>query len=255
MINIIVPIVESLEKYVEFLERINTKDIKIFVGIRENLINNFKISSKQIEIHKFASNSNLEEILNSMHSCKMQKGRILIVRRPLSNAEFEKLTNSTKDISTLKAKHNKFVMAIKNFAKKIVKRFFSFTFFEDISAICYNENLFELISVCTNLSMTSRLNRYIGISIEEFETETKQVKKQYSRWKNALLFMLSCLLFMGSVAGGVLICIFTPLRVFTIIAVVFWIVLALFLWFIALLNFIRTIVVGNLRYGRVSEII
>ena len=253
MINVILPVVEEPEKYADFARKIAGRDVKVFVGLKRGL--NFTLGKKvNVEIHTFSENANVEEIINALHSAKMEKGRVLICRRPLTDEEFSKLTQSQKDVSTLKAKHSKFFTMLKNFAKKIVKKFFAFTFFEDISAICFGENMFELMSTIQNLSMASRINRYVGIDVEEIETSEKQVKKQYSRTKNILLFLLWTLLFVGSVTGGVLICVFTPLHALIVILVIFWIALALFLWFVGFVNFTRTLAVGNLRFGRAEEI-
>ncbi len=261
MINLILPVVEEPEKLAEFAKKAAKSDVKVFVGVRKGL--NFDLGKKSrskkaekanIEVHTFAENANAEEIINALHSAKMEKGKILICRRPLTEEEFSKLTTSQKDVATLKAKHSKFSTALKNFAKKIVKRFFAFTYFEDISAICFGENMFELMTTIQNLSMASRINRYVGVDIEEVETAEKQVKKQYSRTKNILSFLLWTLLLLGSIAGGVLTCIFAPLHALIVILVIFWILLALFLWFVGFVNFTRTLAVGKLHFGRAEEV-
>ncbi len=275
MINLILPIVDDPDKYLPFLGSLAGKDAKVFVGIRKgltlNLAQNDQKNEKSgkrgrksakfendkkvldIEIHTFSETAKMEEIINSLHSVNMQRGKVLVCRRPLTDAEFEKLASSSKDIVALKAKHSKFVSFMKKAAEKIVKRFFAFTFFEDISAICFGENMFELMSTIRDLSMASRINRFVGLDIEEVETAERQVKKDYSRWGNISLFLLWTFVLLASVAGGVLVCVFTPLHVLTVILVIFWIFLALFLWFVGLVNFTRTLAVGNLRYGRAEE--
>ncbi len=282
MINVILPVVDQPENYLKFVERIACKDVKVFVGLKEGVdfvlpkveekktakkstkktTKNTKTKKKSqkklqdfVELHLFSEKSNTEEIINSLHSCKMQEGQILVCRRPLSEEEFLRLTTSKCQIATLKAKHSKFFNMLKNFTKAIVKRFFAFTFFEDISAICYSQSMFQLMSVCANLSMASRINKYVGIEIEEIETTEKQVKKQYSRFKNLLFFMFWTLIFAGSLTGGVLVCVFTETKALIVILVLFWIFLALFLWFVEFVNFIRTLAVGNLRYGRAQEVV
>lgn len=252
MINIIVPIVERVKEYQTFIDKASKRGVKIFVGIRESLAGEFK-ANKNTEIHIYTDKSKKEEIINSLHSCKMAYGKVLIVRRPLTDTEYEKLTTSNKDIVTLKAKHNKFVKAIKNFATNVIRRIFAFSFFEDISAICYGENMFDLLSVCANLSMASRINHYVGLDIEEIVTTEKPVKKEYNKFKNVLKFLIYWLILGGSVAGGVLVCMLTPLYALTVIAVVFWIIMALMLWLVGLVNFTRAVTVGQLRYGRGEE--
>ncbi len=254
MINIIVPIVENVDKFEEFIKKVNSKDSKVFVGIKENLADKFGVKSKNVEVHVFSSKSGKEEIINSLHSCNLQRGKILIVRRPLNDEELLSLTKSTKDIVTLKSNRNKFSRAIKNFMSNVVMKFFGFSYFEDISAICYGETMFDLLSVCSNLSMASRINKYVGVEFEEVTTLEKPVGRDYSRPKNIFNLFLGVLFFLGSLAGGICICVFTPLEVLIVILVVAWLIIALVLMFISIINFTRTVAVGKLRYGRAEEI-
>ncbi|MBP3431718.1 MAG: hypothetical protein J6K39_02560 [Clostridia bacterium] len=254
MINVIVPVTEKPEEFKEFIEQNKGKNVRFFVGIRESLKDKITSRSKAVEIHTFKNSSKKEEIINSLHSCKFEKGKIMIVRRPLTKEEFGKLASSSKEIATLSAKHGKFVSAIKKFTQKIIQRVFAFSFFDDISAICYGESMFELLSVCANLSMASRVNKYVGVEIEEIETIEKQVKKQYSRWTAALKLIFWCLIFAGSVVGGVFVCIYSPLYALIVISVIAWIAVALVFLLGGILGFTRTVAVGDLRYGRAEEV-
>lgn len=257
MTNVIVPIVEDVGKFCEFIRRESSGNVKFFVGVRKSLaepaFKNLK-GLKAIELHVYADNARKEEIINSLHSCKMKKGKIMIVRRALTSEEWQKLTNSSSDIARISTKHNKFVSWLKNLGKMIVKKIFAFTFFDDISSICYGENLFELMSVCQNLSMASRVNKYVGVSIENVQTQEKQVKKEYNRFLNVLIFTLWTLFFVGSVAGAVCVGIFVSSRALSVVFLMFWVVVALMCWLVGLVNFVRTIAVGDLRYGKAQEI-
>ena len=193
-------------------------------------------------------------MINSLHSLKLKKGRIMVVRRPLTQDEFERLSTSEKDIAVLKRKRGKLVAKIKKMIEKIIKKFFSFTYFEDISAICYKENLFYLLSVCGNFSMATRVNRYVGIEIEEIETQEKQVRKIYSRTKNFLKLLVGTLFFLGCVAGIVCMCIFCPINPLFIVLFVIMAFLGGALFAVCILNFTRTIAVGKLRWGKAQSV-
>lgn len=255
MINIIIPIVDKVEEFSAFIQREQSKNVMFYVGIREGLKDKFALKQKNVELHIFKNSSNVEEIINSLHTAKMSKGKIMVARRPLTTEEFKNLVMSKSDIATLKARHGKLFSAIKRMLSYLIRRFFAFNFFEDISAICYGENMFELLSVCQNFSMATRLNKYVGVDIEEFETTEKQVKKQYNKPKALLLFALWSLLFAGSIAGVVLVGVFTKVRVLIVVILICWILVALMMWLAALLNFARTVSVGNVRYGRAEEIL
>lgn len=253
MINIIIPIIENPLEYEKFVDRIAKSGI-VFVGIRESLAKDFNPQSKNIKILKFADNSKREEIINALNSCKFKKGKILIARRPLTEKEYTQLTSSNADISVLKKKRNRFVSAFRKMIAKIILKIFNFSYFDDISGVCYAENMFELLSVCSNLSMVSRINRYIGLNIEEFETTNKTVKKECNRFKSISKFLLSTLFWLGSIASVVLINIFTPLIIVAILFEILWLVVATTLWVISILNFSRALAVGDVRFGRAEEI-
>ena len=253
MINIILPITEKVEEFSQFIETNLESDVKFFVGIKENLKDKLSVKNKNVEIHVYDNKANREEIINSLHSCKMKKGKLMILRRPLNAVEFSLLSKSSNEIATLKAHRSNFANSIKKFAQNIVKKFFAFSYFEDISAICYGESMFELLSTCENLSMATRINKYVGVDIEEFETPTKPVNKHYNKATNILNLMLGVLFLLGSIVGGVLVCLYTKLQALTVVLVIFWIVIALMVQMVSIVNFTRTLAVGNLRYGRAEE--
>lgn len=255
MINILIPIVENPDAFAEFVRSKNAKKYKIFVGITENLADKFKVKTKNVEIHKFKNKSNKEEIVNALHSCKLSEGKLMILRRVPTEEEFASLENSTKEIVVLKAKQNRFVSACKRLLQKVISKFFAFSYFEDISAICYTESMFRLLSVCPNLSMASRINKYIGITVQEVETSQKSVKKDYNRLKSSIIFVLATLFMLGSLAAAICLFVFVPPRALNIILTIFAFVVVLLVWFIMLVNFLRSVAVGDLRFGRAEEII
>lgn len=254
MTNIIIPVVESPKAFAEFVETKKLTKYKIFVGIKQNLLNEFSVSNKNVEICVYPDTANKEQIINALHDCKLKRGKIMILRRVPTKDEFSMLESSKKDIVSLKAKHNKFVTACKNFVNKIIRKIFAFNFFEDISAICYGENMFQLLSVCQNLSMASRINKYIGVEIEEYETDSKSVKKDYNRTKTAILFSLATLLLLASFAGLVCYFVFAQIKALHVILIIFGLILVSVVWFMSLVNTIRVVAVGDLNYAKAEQI-
>ncbi len=254
MINILVSIVENPQEFAKFVETKNKKGYKFFVGIKESLAKDFVVKSKNVEIHKYKDSSKKEEIINALQSCKLSEGKIMILRRVPTEDEFLMLEKSEKDIVTLKARRGKFAEAWKRFMAKIIRKMFAFTYFEDISAICYGRNMFRLLSVCQNLSMTSRINKYVGLKIEEIETTSQPVKKDFTKWKTVLLFTLVTVLFVGALAGAICLFIFVEPKVLNVILIVFALLVVGLIWFIAFINLLRTLAVGNLHFGRAEEV-
>lgn len=253
MINVIVPVVDKVEGYQNFFKQTQSADIKFFVGIKRSLAKELTLTN-QMEVHVFDDNVKKEEIINALHSCKLIEGKIMIARRPLSLEEFYALSQSQSDITTLKAKHGKLRTWLKNLAKSIIKKFFAFTYFEDISAICYGEDMFELICVCPNISMASRVNKYVGVSIEEIETAQKPVNKEYNKpWTIGKLTLWS-LFAIASIVGGIMVFLFAKVTVIVAMLVILWYVVAIMLWFVGLINFARTLSVGDLRFAKAQEV-
>ncbi len=255
MINIFIPIVENVEGFCEFVEKHKEKDKHIYVGIRKSLKEKFVVSNDNVEIHVFDSKSNKEEIINGLQKVERSKGKLLVIRSPLTDEEYTALTTAESEITTLRAHHNKFVTKLKNLARKIVRKFFAFSFFEDISAICYSEFLHELVSACPNLSMATRINKYVGVDIEEIETQTTPVKKDFNKAKNASILTLGVLLFAGSIAGaGCIFAFVEPIRALWVVLVLAMLFVTFTIFAICLVNYTRTVAVGNLEYKAANEL-
>lgn len=255
MINVFIPIVENVEAFSEFISKHNESSTRIYVGITEDLKEKLKVANENVEIHIFKSKTKKEDMLNSLQKVKRQKGGLLVIRRPLTDEEFQKLTTSSAEISTLKAHHNKFVTWIKNITRKIIKKVFAFNYFEDISAIFYSEFLHELICACPNLSMASRINKYVGVEVEEIETTLPSVKKDYSRLKNALVLTLGLFVLLATIAGTTCVFVFVNrIRALYVVLVIAMLFVALTIFALLLLNFTRTLAVGSLESTAPQEI-
>lgn len=253
--NIIIPIVENVEGFCKFIDMANSKETNFFVGIKKSLADQFKTRRKNVEVHVFNDNAKREEIINSLHTCQLKKAGIMVVRRPLSQEEFNGLLNSNAEISVIRKTRGKFSRAIKNFFSILLKKVFSFTYFDDISAICYKESLFDLLSVCTNLSMATRINKYVGMEIEEIATNTPTVKKEYNRKKNAIFLSFGLIFFLACVASIVLLSLFVKFNLIILFVDIFFAILGLGVMFMTILNFTRAVAVGDLRFGKAVEIV
>lgn len=257
MINIFIPIIENVEGFCEFIAKHKEKEAHIYVGIRKSLKEKFvsNNNNSNVEIHIFDDKAKKEEIINELQKIERQKGKLLVIRRPITDEEYTALTTSENEIATLRAHHNKFVTALKNFARKTIKKFFAFSFFEDISAICYSEFLHELISSCPNLSMATRINKYVGVDVGEIETQTTPVKKDYNKFKNAGLLSLAVFILGGSIAGaGCIFAFVSPIRAIFVVLVIAMLFVALTIFGILLVNYTRTITVGELEYKAAEPI-
>ena len=254
MINVLVPITEKVEAFVSFVKENAKRNTKFYVGVTQNLAEKLP-KMAGVEVHVFKADTNKEQMLNSLHKCSIKKGKIVVVRRPLTTEEFSALTDSKADIAKFKPQQNKFVTFFKNLAKKLLRKIFALNYFEDISGVAFGENLFELISVCPNLSMATRIDRYVGVDVEEIPTAQKPVKRTYNKWLNSLWFIVGILFFLGSVTGGLLIFVNVPnIWAVYILLIMTWWIIAFIVMAATTLKFTRAICVGDLDYNSGEEI-
>ncbi len=254
MINVLLPVVENAQGFCEFAKSVSSKNTQIFVGVTEQLSKSMAFRGKNIKLFVFKNGAKKEEILNSLYTKIEQPGKILVARRVLTQNEFSSLANTNSDIAVLQKKQNKVARFFKNLASAIIRKIFAFNFFDDISAICFNENLFNLLCVCHNFSMASRLNKFVGVNIEYVSAEEKPVKKELNRAKEYSIFAAASLFMVGSFAGAITMFCLLAMPILAAILLVFWMAVALIMWLVVLVNFLRAITVGNLRFGRAEEI-
>ena len=254
MINLVIPITENLEEYVEFIKKHNDRQTKIYVGLTEDLHKSWtKIPGVEVRVYK--NESNREQILNALHKIPKKKGELFVVRRPLTDEEYENLVSSEYDVATLYRKRNRFVTFFKNLARTIIRKIFAFSYFDDISAVKYGEDMHELVESFPNLSMASRINRYVGLYVEEIETEQKPAKPLYDKFYNGMWLALAILFLVTSVFDGVLIFIMVPnIWVLWALLIIAWWLIALAILCVVLIKFTRTIAVGDLYYDSAEEV-
>lgn len=255
MINVVVPIIDKAGEYEEFLNRISDRNTKIFVGVRKNLLPLIDLSRvKNVEVSVYSDNAKKEEILNALSKNIVDSGKIAIVRRPLLIEEYQALVGTEYDIAYLKQNRNKFVSFFKKLNAKILRALFAFDYFDDISAICFNENMFELVCDSNNLSMASRINRYVGVTIEEIQTRQKAVKKETTAWKNNLKLLGWTLFMLASIASVTCLAIFTKTYPVVVMFEILWLIVAVTLWILGLVNYSRANAVGDLYFKTAYEI-
>lgn len=254
MINVLVSATEDFEGFEKFIQENYVRGVKFFVGVTEDNKGKIKKTSG-VEIHTYKNGSNREEIINALHKIPLKKGKIIVVRRPLTKEEFSSLCESDADIVSFKKPKNKFVSFFKDWTRKIVRRIFSFKVFDDISAVCFGENMFEFMQVCPNLSTASRIDKFVGVECQEIETTNKSAKTLYSRFANILVLLGGILLFLGSLAGGILIFTFVKnIWIIFVLLILLWWFLAFVGLFVSLITFSRNIAVGKVRYNIAEEV-
>ena len=256
MISVIIPVTDKFSEYEKTVNDIlKTKDVKVYLGVDEKYKDACKFDNKNVVIKFYKGKSKKEEIINSLHAIKKEKSGIMVIRRPLTEGEFEKMLKSSADIVTLRKQRNKFAEWWFSTWLKIIKRMFSFVYFEDISAIYFKENMFDLIESLTNLSYITRINRFVGLTEEDISTTTKATKKDYDRFSNVAQFISSILFFALCIVLSIILCTSVAVTVLSVLGGVAICLIGIVVFMISTLNFARTIYIGTLRYGKAEELV
>ena len=252
MINVIIPVVDKPQVYLPILNEIaGRKDCRLYIGALEK----FKDVSfpKNAEVKFYKADSKKEEILNSLHAIEKERGQVIIIRRPLESAEFKALIESRADIAYLKKPKSRFSAWWANLWKKLIKKIFAFYYFEDISAVKFNENTFNLISSLTNLSYITRIDRFVGLKEETISSKNRSPRREYNRAGTFFKLFGAILFFALMVFISVFITIrYQPVSIMVLISILLC-VIGIVALFMAILNFVRTLYVGKLRHGRAEE--
>ena len=204
MNNLIIPVIS--EEQIAFIEQVKTlKEVKVIIGITENLYDRIKgIRKKNFVIKVYENGSKKEEIINAVKD-QIDEGKVLICRKNISNSEIESFFNSNADITICSKKSNKF----KDFFLKLWQKFmlilFDFNFFNgDVSVVCFNKNLFNTINNLSDLSFCSRINKWKGVEINTLDTENPPAKKEYDKCKANFMLYGWIFLFVAIITSTIL---------------------------------------------------
>lgn len=228
MINLLFP-VTSLNDEVKdfFLDTRKRKDVKLFVGVTEKFKDEFKTNAKfpNVKIVVFKDNSKKEEIINGLADY-IDKGKMFIVRTPISQKEVDMFVASKTEITFCAPKKRS---SVANFfhklGQKIIKMLFGFTTYDgDVSAIMFGESTSEIIREGKNISYATRVNRWRGYSTSTVEIEGERVKLEYNKKNVGLMLGFWCGLLLLAISGTIVYFLFneaTFLSVFIAICCLF----------------------------------
>lgn len=258
MINLIFPLVKIEKETLNFIEKTKKrKDVNLFIGVTNSLKSKIKTSQnlKNVKVFVFEDNSKKEEIINSLKDY-VKKGKILFLRKPISQKELDGFVSSKTDITYLKRKsQGKFKDFFHNLSNKIIKWLFGFSPYEgDPSAIMFGEEPAEILQEASNVSYATRVNRWKGYSFSTIETDDLPEKMEYNKKSVALSLGIWIFLFLAGIAGTVVYFVFKPasfISVFVAICGLFLLGTALFIS-IALASL--KIKVGERYYNKAKEV-
>lgn len=260
MINVLIPIVEKPEKYIQILSQLSLRrDVMVFVGTTKSNALKYDFNMPNIEVKIFEDGSKKEEILNALQPYLMN-GKTVICRRPFSIAEFNSLVSSDASIvfgkKKVKKKINEFFTNIMQMSTSSILGVK--TFDGDYSILCFDEDMTQVLSQVENFSYATRVDRWKGVRKEAIDAENneKDIKIKYENNKKNILF-LTLVAILAVVLGVV---VTTCVAIFAKVTIIIGLLLAcldiicLVTAFFCLFSLYFNLRVGQKNFDRAKEI-
>lgn len=223
MINVIVPITNNGEKYIESLSQLSLRsDVNLVVGITESLHKTINLDFPNVKLKVFDDKSKKEEILNSLQYL-LEEGKTLICRRPFSMKEYKEFTQTNASIVFGKEKkENKIKTLFHMFGQEFMQLVLGVKpFGGDFSLICFDEDMTSVLRQAENFSYSTRVDRWKGVTKQAIEVENYEKVKVENNKKNILTLLFLAL---GAIVLGSLVT--TLVAVFAKVTIIIGLLLA-----------------------------
>lgn len=256
MVNVIIPITNNAKRYKKILSSLSrANNVVVLVGVVSNQINELNfLDSENIYIIEFQDGSKMEEIINGLQKY-ISVGSIMIMRKPISENEFNSFVNNNKDVVTCRRNLSSFKAILFNFWQKILKTFLGVRLYEgDASVIYFAEDIASVILSSSNLSYNSRVDRWRGIEQGTVVVEGESVKTETDKKANIRNLIISLIAIAVAVSVTTVVSIFA--RVNLIVGLLLFCLdfIALAIVLILLVITIFNNMVGKKLFGYALEI-
>ena len=183
MINVLVPITKNDKRYKDILHKLaEREDLNLIVGVKNELRGEFGFVEN---LHIYDDSFDKESILNALFT-KVEEGATIVMRKPITVQEFDRISSCDEHIATCKKERN----AIKSFFyklwQKILKLLLGVNLYAgDTSVVYFSEVLLPILIENGNLSFASRVDRWIGV--DKTTVDVKVEPEKYSADSKAIL--------------------------------------------------------------------
>ncbi len=257
MINVVIPIVNNAKKYSKIISDLSSiDDINVFVGVTTEqfkFVEEFQ--SENVFVIEYKDGSKREEIINSLQKY-ISGGDLFIMRKPITISEFEKFVNSESDITLSKPKRSNFKQFLMSIWQNILKTFLGVKLYNgDTSAIYFQEDIASVVLQSSNLSYSTRVDRWNGVSQGNVEISGESVKTESDKKLNIKYLIIGILaLIIGTVVTAVVsvfasVSIIVGLLLFCLDAIM----LSIFLILLIIITF--NSMVGKKHFGSAIEVL
>lgn len=210
MVNVLVPIINNAKGFDKILTSISSySQVNILIGVVASQKQNLQLSeSENIHIIEFQEGSKREEIINSLQKYIVQ-GSILIMRKPISENEFNNFVNNPKNIVTCKRNLSNFKKSLLKIWQKILKIFLGVRLYKgDTSVVYFDEDISSVVLSSTNLSYNSRVDRWKGIEQGTVKVEGDLVKTDIDKNVNIRNIIIAIIALAIAVTVTTVVCLF-----------------------------------------------
>ncbi len=256
MINVIIPIIQNAKSYRKIIAELSAhEDIDIFIGIVSGQKGYLEFpNTENVHVIEYNNEARREEIINSMQKY-IQGGDLFIMRKPIAYNEFLNFVRNGADIVVCKKDYTPLKRFFFNIWQRILKIFLGIKLYEgDTSAIYFEENLVSVLSQGNNLSYSSRVDRWRGVSQDSVVVQGGPVKTEVDKKENIRYILFGILALVIGIAVTTLVAIFA--RVSIVIGLFLFcldaICLAIFL--LLLLVVVFNSIVGKKKFSSATEI-
>ena len=167
MLNVVIPIIDNIQKYRDLLFGIVGSDqINVLIGVTSSLkskLNNFEEHSDNVSILEYTDDSTKESIINSLQRF-IPNGAVMIMRKPITVEEFHSFIKNKKDIVVCESNDKPVKRFFKIIWQKMLQLFLGLKEYNgDSSVILFNENISSVLYESNDLSYASRVDRWRGL--------------------------------------------------------------------------------------------
>lgn len=197
MINVVVPITGNAKDFYSILERLgNISTANVLVGICESEYGDLKLhlrAYENISVFMYADGTHREQMVNALQY-NIEEGSVMVMRKPITMEEFNRFISQKKDVVTCERGMGKIKSFLFMIWQKILKLILGVRLYEgDSSVIYFSEEVSAVLAQSSNLSYSSRADRWRGISQGTVATKGKPVKTPKNK-KRDFYYILCCVL-------------------------------------------------------------
>lgn len=255
MINVIVPIENNAKHYRKILSDLSGNDeITVYVGVVQNQLQYIQdLESENINMIEYLDGAKREEIINAL-SKFIPAGELVIMRRPITSVELERFLNSKSDITVCKNKISGFKKVFVMLWQKLLKMCLGIKLYAgDTSVIDFKEDVSPVVLQSSNLSYSTRVDRWRGLTQGSVEVSGNPVKTSIDKKTNIKYLLFAILALVVGVAVTTLVSLFVKVSI--VIGLLLFcldvIMFAIFLLLIIVIMF--NCIVGQKHFSMATE--